>query len=87
MPVIKVYLDDEEFAPIARLAAQLHVKPEDVVFAGLNRVMLNPNDPDVRAEITDSPLWRHDNLPRWSDSARSVHAYEGKADDYSEPSL
>lgn len=81
MPAIKVYLDDEEFAPILRLAEDLNLHPEDVAYAALNQLMTRAGDPDVRADITHSHFWRRANLPRWGDSARSVHAYEGKGDD------
>ena len=81
MPVIKVYLDDEEFAPISRLAEELHLQPDDVAYAALNELMLRADDPVIRADITYAHFWRRANLPQWSDSARSVHAYEGKADD------
>ena len=72
MPTIKIYLDDEEFGPIC---------PEDVAYAALNQLMMRADDPETRADITHAHFWRRANLPRWGDSARSVHAYEGKADD------
>lgn len=81
MPSIKVYLDDEEFAPISRLAEDLNLHPEDIAYAALNQLMLKCHDADIRADITHSHFWRRANLPSWGDSARSVHAYEGKADD------
>jgi hypothetical protein len=80
MPVIKIHLDDEEFAPVARLADELHLRPEDIAYAGLNMAMARANDATVRTEITEAHYWRRENLPSWGDSARSVHAYEGKAD-------
>lgn len=85
MPVIKIYLEDEEYAPVARLAEQLHVKPQDVAYTGLNRLMLEAKTEELRSDIENTTLWRKDNLPRWGDSARSVHAYEGKADEHTEP--
>lgn len=84
MPVIKIYLEDEEYAPVARLAEQLHLKPQDVAYSGLNRLMLDAKNQEVRTDISNTKLWRKDNLPRWGDSARSVHAYESKADEHSE---
>ena len=81
MPSIKVYLDDEEYAPISRLAEELNLHPEDVAYAAINQLMIRSADPEVRADITHSHFWRRANLPRWGDSARSVHAYEGKSDD------
>ena len=81
MPVIKVNLDDEEYAPISRLAQELHLQPEDVAYAALNELMLRADEPAIRADIAHAHSWRQANLPQWGDSARSVHAYEGKADD------
>lgn len=83
MPVIKLHLEDEEFAPVARLADELHLRPEDVAYAGLNLAMLRAASPEMRAEITQAHYWRRDNLPQWGDSARSVHAYEAKPDGHS----
>ena len=85
MPVIKIHLDDEEFAPIARLADDLHLRPEDIAFAGLDYVMTHAKEPATVSEITHAHYWRRGNLPQWGDSARSVHAYEGKPDQHSEP--
>jgi hypothetical protein len=36
---IKLHLDPEEFAPVARLAQELRVTPEAIAYAGLNRIM------------------------------------------------
>jgi hypothetical protein len=80
MPVIKIHLEDEEYAPVARLADELHLSPEAVAYAGLNLAMLRAADPAMRTEITEAYYWRRDNLPSWGDSARSVHAYEGRSD-------
>jgi hypothetical protein len=85
MAVIKIHLDDEEYAPICRLAEQLHVTPEDIAFAGLNQLMLHGTDPVTQLDIKQTQQWHGSNLPRWGDSARSVHAYEGKADHHSLP--
>lgn len=81
MATIKIYLDEEEFGPVCRLAEELHLRPEDVAFAALNQLMLRADAPEIRADITHTHFWRRANLPQWGDSARSVHAYEGKADD------
>jgi hypothetical protein len=85
MPAIKIYLDDEEFAPVSRLAEELHLNPEDVAYAALNQLMMRAAEEEIRADITHTHDWRRANLPRWGDSARSVHAYEGKADDHPMP--
>jgi hypothetical protein len=85
MPAIKVHLEDEEFAPIYRLAEYLHLTPEDVVYAGLNQLMLRAAEPETQTDIGLTRQWRSTDLPLWSDSARSVHAYEGKPDEHSLP--
>jgi hypothetical protein len=80
MPAIKIHLDDEEFAPIHRLAADLRLTPEDIAYAALNRLMLRSAEAEIRSDISQTHNWRGSNLPRWSDTARSVHAYEGRVD-------
>jgi hypothetical protein len=86
MSALRLHLDGEELAAVERLAEMLNVKAEDVAYAALNRLMLQARDPAVRAEILETRAWRGDNLPLWSDSAHSVHAYEGKHDDEPRPS-
>jgi len=86
MSALKLHLDSEELAAVERVAAMLNVKPEDVAYAALNRLMLQARDPAVHEEIVETRAWRRDNLPLWSDSAHSVHAYEGKHDDEPQPS-
>ena len=86
MSAIKIRLDDEELAAVERYAAMLNVKAEDVAYAALNRLMMQSRDETVRADIVETRAWRSDNLPLWSDSARSVHAYEAQHDDEPEPS-
>jgi hypothetical protein len=86
MPAIKLHLEQAEYDAVERFATLVNVKPEAVLYAALNRLMLTARDPDVRADIIETWSGHHQNLPLWSDSARSVHAYEGKADDEPEPS-
>jgi hypothetical protein len=86
MSALKLHLDSEELAAVERVAAMLNVKPEDVAYAALNRLMLQARDPAVHDDIVETRNWRRDNLPLWSDSAHSVHAYEGKHDDEPQPS-
>jgi len=86
MSAIKIRLDDEELAAVERYAAMLNVKAEDVAYAALNRLMMQSHDEAVRDDIVETRAWRGDNLPLWSDSAHSVHAYEGRHDDEPEPS-
>lgn len=86
MSAIKIHLESAESDAVSRYAEALHVKPEDVAYAALNRLMLQGRDPSVQKDIQETALWRRDNLPLWSDSAASVHAYEGKHDAEPEPS-
>jgi hypothetical protein len=76
---IKLHLDEAESAPVARLAEALKVKPEDVLYAALNRLMLHARDVDVQHDILQTQQSRENNLPLWADTAGSVHNYEGMA--------
>ncbi len=86
MSAIKIRLEMAESDAVERYAVSLGVKPEDVAYAALNRMMLTARDPEVGKDIRETSQWRHHNLPLWSDSAASVHAYEGKHDAEPEPS-
>lgn len=86
MSAIKVRLESAEYDAVCRYADSLGVTPEDVAYAALNRLMLSPRTPDVARDLAETRAWRRHNLPLWSDSAGSVHAYEGKPDDEPEPS-
>lgn len=81
---IKIHLDPAEHAAIGRYATALHVTPEDIAYAALDNLMNQANDPAIRASVATVRDWRGDNLPMWADSERSVHAYEGSADDQPE---
>lgn len=85
MSAIKVHLEAAEFAAVKRLADELDVKPEDVVFTALNRLMLQEDNTEVRKDILQTREWRGDNLPLWSDSAGAVHAYESMPDEQPQP--
>jgi hypothetical protein len=74
---IKLHLDEAESAPVVRLADALQVNPEDVLYAALNRLMLQAGETELHREIVQTRLVRTNNLPLWADSAGSVHAYEG----------
>lgn len=80
MPKIKIDLEEAEYQVVERLAEMLHVTPEDVAYAALNRLMMAERDETVQVEIVQTRSWRADNLPLWADSAGSVHAYEGMRD-------
>lgn len=85
MSGIKIHLDQSENDAVTRFARALGVSPEDVAFAALDRLMLHSDEPEVRREVLEARAWRRSNLPLWSDSACSVHAYEGKSDDEPAP--
>ena len=74
---IKLHLDDAESDPVIRLADALRLKPEDILYAGLDRLMMHARESDVQAEIAHSRDVRRQSLPLWADTAGSVHAYEG----------
>ena len=96
---IKVHLDAEEYAPIARTAEAFGCKVEDVVYAALNLYMLRLGSfseqcgPDcqklftskeaMRDELLNTKAARKDNLPRWADNAGTAHNYEGLAPEIS----
>lgn len=86
MSAIKLHLEAAEYDAICRHADSLKVSPEDLLYVAMNRLMLAAGDPDVARDITETREWRRHNLPLWSDSAGSVHAYEGKQDDDPQPS-
>lgn len=77
MPTIKIHLEQAEFDTVERLAGLIGVRPEDVAYAALNRLMLIARDRSVQNDIILTRRWRNENLPLWSDSAYSVHNYEG----------
>lgn len=88
MSAIKIHLPDEELSAVRRYAEEIGVTPEDVAYAALNRLMLQTktDEEEIDSEIVEAREWRKNNLALWSDSARSVHIYEGKSDDPSAPS-
>ncbi len=85
MSGIKLHLDSAELAAVQRYADTVNVRVEDVAYAALNRLMTQCRDPAVATDIIETRAWRRDNLPLWSDSAGSVHAYEAKPDDEPTP--
>lgn len=81
MPAIKLHLEQAEYDAVARFAATMDAKPEAIVYYALNRLMLDPEKYNWGSEIKETWDGHHENLPLWSDSACSIHAYEGKPDD------
>lgn len=78
---IKLHLDPEEFAPIDRLAKELHVTPEAIAYAGLDCIMQRGREAGAQKEIIALHFGRHQGLPAWADDARGVHIYESKQDE------
>lgn len=85
MSGIKLHLEAAELAAVQRFADRLKVRPEDVAYTALNRLMMNCRDPDIANDVVQTREWRRENLPLWSDSAGSVHAYEAMPDDEPTP--
>jgi hypothetical protein len=99
---IKIALSQAEYEPIARTAKAFGCSIEDVMYVALDEYMLRLGNfnrccgPECRSRHTDfnsmraavleASVARKDNLPLWADSAASVHAYEGMADDEPEKS-
>ena len=86
MASIKLHLDAAELDAVARFAEAAGTKPEAVLYTALNRLRLDAHNPALRKEIVETWEAHGHNLPLWADSACSVHAYEGKADDEPAPS-
>lgn len=78
---MRLHLATEELAAVNRAAERLDIKSEDLVYVALDRLMLQLNDPIVRSELVREAANRTRTLPRWSDTARSVHIYESQPDD------
>ena len=95
---IKLHLEAAEVAPLERTAAAFGCSVEDVLYTALNEYMLRIGDfkeqcgPEcrkihtdmnaMRAQVLNTKSARKDNLPRWADSASSVHNYEGRGPEY-----
>ena len=87
MFTVKIHLDPAEHAVVSRFANKLGVHPEDIAYAGLDYVMNHTGDEALRTLIKETKAARVANLPLWADTERSVHAYEGGADDQPEERL
>lgn len=86
MHSIKIHLAQAEYDAVARFAQILRTVPEAVAYAALNRLMLDAANPEIRKDVVETWAWHGDNLPLWSDSAGSVHAYEAMPDEEPTPS-
>jgi hypothetical protein len=76
MHTIKIHLETEEYQPVFRLAEHLRLLPEDLAYAGLNRIMQGAADPGLAAEVARLKAARAHGLPNWADRSREIHAYE-----------
>ena len=76
MRTVKLHLEIEEYEPVIRLARELGVHPDEVLYAGLNRVMNHRDESAIREEIMEVRDSRRNSLPAWADHAHEVHAYE-----------
>jgi hypothetical protein len=85
MAAIKLHVETEELVAVKRLADALKVRPDDVAYTALHRLMLESGGADVRAEILRVRDWRRNTLPQWSDTAHSVHVYESLPDEQQHP--
>ncbi|PTX98608.1 hypothetical protein [Opitutus sp. ER46] len=86
MSAIKLHLEHAEYDAVCRFASAAGVSPEDLLYTALNRLMLAADKAEIHRDVAETREWRRNNLPLWSDSAGSVHAYEGKPDDEPAPS-
>ena len=80
MPVIKVHLQQEEFSAIERRAGELGVTVEQLAYGALSCSMSHVKEAFCRVRIDQAVGERGQDLPLWSDSARSIGIYEGKHD-------
>ncbi len=80
MPVIKIHVEHEELSAIERRAHELGITPEALAYGALNCSMSHILEQSCRGRIAQAVGEQGQDLPLWSDSARSVSIYEGKHD-------
>ena len=80
MAVIRIHLEPEELSAIQRRASELGITAEDLAYGALNCSMSHIREGSCRVRIDQAVSERGSDLPLWSDSARSVGAYESKGD-------
>ncbi len=80
MPNIKIHLEHEELSAIKRRAAELGITPEALAYGALSCSMSHVREAFCRVRIDTAVSGKGGDLPLWSDSARSVAAYEGQPD-------
>ncbi|RFC51646.1 MAG: hypothetical protein DUW69_000031 [Verrucomicrobia bacterium] len=85
MASIKIHLEQEELAAVERRAKELGLTVQDMAYGALSCSMSHVREPYCRVRIDESVAQRGQDLPLWSDSARSVGIYESKHDTGSMP--
>lgn len=80
MAVIKIHLEQEELSAIQRRATELGITVEALAYGALNCSMSHIREGYCRVRIDQAVSERGHDLPLWSDSARSIGAYEAKGD-------
>ncbi len=80
MPVIKIHLEREELMAIKRRASELGITVQDLAYGAISCSMSHVREPDCRTRIDQAVKERGQDLPLWSDTARSVSIYEGLPD-------
>ena len=80
MASIKIRLEQEELSAIERRAKELGITVQDLAYGALSCSMSHVREPFCRVRIDESVSQRGQDLPLWSDSARSIGIYEGKQD-------
>ena len=80
MPVIRIHLEHEELSAIRRRAEELGVNVEKFVYGAINCSMSHCLEPLCKVRVGHAVHGPGRDLPLWSDSARSVAAYEGLND-------
>ena len=80
MPTIKIQVDHEELAAIQRRADAQGIKVQDLVYGALNCMMSHSAESYCIGRGAQAIREKGNDLPAWSDSARSVGIYESKKD-------
>ena len=80
MPTIKINVDHEEMAAIQRRADAHGIKVPDLAYGALNCMMSHCMESYCIGRISQAIREKGGDLPAWSDSARSISAYEGQKD-------
>lgn len=79
MAVIKIHLEPEELMAVERRAGELGITVQALAYGALSCSMNHVREPYCRSRIDQAVGDRGRDLPLWSDTARSVSAYEGQS--------